>query len=444
MPDTTPPGAPVSYHRGLGLFSGTMAVIGGIIGSGIFLNPAIVASRVGTSSLTILAWVLGGVVAMLGAFIYGELAARVPRVGGGYAYLRDAYGPFPAFLYAWALLLIMATGAVAAVAFTFASYAAALFGLAEGTKPFVAGGAILFFTALNYIGVKPAAWTQNVLTVLKLTALALLIVAGLTVTPAAPAVLPPPVAAPTSVFLALATAFVPVLFSYGGWQQTNFIAGELVQPEKTLPRALVLGVTGVVITYLLANLAYLKVLGVAGLAASSAPAAQTMEYVLGPTGRKLISAGILASTFGFLDLVIMVSPRVYQAMAADGLFFASFAKLHPKYRTPVAAILVQGAWACLLLATKTYGVLLDWVTFADWIFFGSTAATLFVYRKRDKAPWTGFRLPGFPVTVLLFVAASIYVVVGSVLNSPKNALWGSLILLLGVPVYRFWSGRKAS
>ncbi|HTL06401.1 MAG TPA: amino acid permease [Gemmatimonadales bacterium] len=436
-----------TYARKLGLFTGTMAVIGGIIGSGIFLNPAIVAARVGTARLTLAAWIVGGVVALLGAFIYGELAARVPRVGGGYAYLREAFGSFPAFLYAWALLLMVATGAIAAVAFTFASYAGALFGWPAERLPFVAGGAIALLTALNYVGVRPAAWTQNVLTVLKLTALAILIVAGLTLHPGAPAVAPPALVVPegfTGIGVALATAFVPVLFSYGGWQQTNFIAEELLEPERNLPKALILGVAAVVVVYLLANLAYLRVLGVAGLGASLAPAADTMTAILGPRGRMLISVGILISTLGFLDLVIMVSPSVYQAMAADGLFFQSFARLHPRFRTPVTAIIAQGAWACLLLATRTYGQLLDYVTFADWIFFGATAATLVVHRRLERGTprAAGFRLPGYPWTLALFILAALYVVAGSIGSNPGNAVRGALLLLAGVPVYAIWRRRR--
>ncbi len=442
-----------TYARKLGLFSATMAVIGGIIGSGIFLNPAVVAGRVGSASLTLTAWILGGAVALLGAFIFGELAARNPRVGGGYAYLRDAFGRLPAFLYAWALLLMVATGAIAAVAFTFASYAGALFGLAPDALPWVAGGAILLLSLLNYFGVQPAAWTQNLLTVLKLAALAILIVAGLLLTPqftlepSSVASTTPPVAAAgtLAVTLALASAFVPVLFAYGGWQQTNFIAEELVDPERNLPKALVVGVIGVVAVYLLANVAYLRVLGVGGLAASGAPAADTMSAVLGPNGRTLISVGILISTFGFLDLVIMVSPRVYQAMAADGLFFRAFAGLSPKFRTPAVAIAAQGVWACGLLATRTYGQLLDYVTFADWIFFGATAATLFVYRRGDgPGSRPGFRVPGYPWTVFLFLAAAGYVVLGSIQSNPGNALRGAALLALGVPVFLYWSRRTAS
>jgi len=438
----------VSYARRLGLFSGTMAVIGGIIGSGIFLNPAIVAARVGTTTLTLAAWMLGGVVALLGAFIFGELAARNPRVGGGYAYLRDSFGPLPAFLYGWALLLIMATGAIAAVAFTFASYTGALLGISERFLPWLAAGAILALSALNYVGVRPAAWTQNVFTLLKLAALVILIAAGLLLSPdPRPPIpssqLPTPIGF-TTTFLALATAFVPVLFAYGGWQQTNFIAEELVEPEKNLPRALVLGVLGVVAVYLLANVAYLKALGVDGLARSTAPAADTMTAVLGAPGRTLISIGIVASTFGFLDLVIMVSPRVYQAMAADGLFFQSFARLHPDYRTPSTAIVAQGIWACALLATRTYGQLLDYVTFADWIFFGTTAATLFIYRRRDGTVVSpgSFRISGYPWTVLLFILAAAYVVIGSIHSNPANALRGSLLLAAGVPAFMIWASHR--
>ena len=436
-----------TYARKLGLFTGTMAVIGGIIGSGIFLNPAIVAARVGSVPLTLAAWVGGGIVAVLGAFIYGELAARIPRVGGGYAYLREGFGPLPAFLYAWGLLLIIATGAIAAVAFTFARYAGVVFGFSGPVVPWIAGGAIVVLTALNYVGVKPAAWTQNVLTVLKLAALAVLIVAGLLLNPATPTTTAAGSAIPHGfggIAVALATAFVPVLFSYGGWQQTNFIAEELVDAERNLPRALMLGVGVVVFVYLLANLAYLRVLGVAGLGASTAPAADTMSAVLGPAGRKLISVGILVSTLGFLDLVIMVSPRVYQAMAADGLFFAAFARLHPRFRTPVAAILAQGVWVCLLLATRTYGQLLDYVTFADWIFFGATAATLFVHRRRERgtASTSGFRVPGYPWTVLLFIVASIYVVAGSIRSNPGNAIRGALLLGAGIPVFLLWRRRS--
>lgn len=247
-----------------------------------------------------------------------------------------------------------------------------------------------------------------------------------------------------SMALLIGAALVPVLFAFGGWQQTNFVAEEMIDAERNLPRALVIGVSVVAVTYLLVNLAYLKALGVTGLAASIAPAADTMSSVGGSAGRTLIALGIVASTFGFLNLVLLVSPRVYQAMARDGLFFASFARLHPTWRTPVTAIIFQGVWAVILLYSGTYGQLLDYVVFADWIFFGLTAATLFVLRRRDGDRPVPFRVPLHPVTTLLFILAAMYVVVGSITSNPRNALIGSTLLLAGVPVFLYWRWRRES
>lgn len=425
-----------------------MLVIGGIIGSGIFLNPAIVAQRVHTPGLTLGVWLLGGVVALIGAFVYGELGQRIPKAGGSYVYLRDAFGPLPAFLNAWGMMLMIATGAIAAVAVTFANYTLALTGLSPGFRFPLAVGAIVLLSGVNYFGVRPGALTQNVFTVLKLLALAVLVGAGLLlsgVSPSAEAAADPE--APGSIVLAMGAALVPVLFSYGGWQQTNFVAEELIDPERNLPRALLLGVIGVVTVYLLANLAYLRTLGAVGLAASSAPAADVLGQLLGPGGRTFITAGVALSTFGFLNLVILVSPRVYQAMAADGLFFPQLARLHPRYRTPATAIVFQAAWAILLTGTGTYGELLDYVVFADWLVFGATAATLFVYRARERqglVPRVAYRVPGYPITPLLFIAAALYVVLGSTASNPLNALKGTLLLGAGVPVYLYWRRRKGA
>lgn len=444
----TPPGerSGDSYAPRLGLFSGTMMVVGGIIGSGIFLNPAIVAQRVGTVGLTLTVWVLGGIVALIGAMVYAELGARRPIAGGGYIYLREAYGRLPAFLYAWALLLVIATGAIAAVAVTFGSYTAALLGLGPTAQVPLAIGAILLLSAINYLGVRPGAMTQNVLTLLKLGALTLLIVAGLTGVPA-PAAVEQDAHQTEGVLLAVGAALVPVLFAYGGWQQTNFIAEELIDAERNLPRALLAGVTIVVVVYLLANLAYLKTLGISGLARSSAPAADAMSAVFGARGGSLIAAGIAISTFGFLNLVILVSPRVYRAMAGDGLFFPSLARLHPRYRTPTAAIVFQGAWAIILTLTGRYGDLLDYVVFGDWIFFGSTAATIFYFRDQERRGLersdVRFRMPWFPMAPIVFILAALYVVVGSIASNPGNAVKGSVLIGFGVPVYLFWNRRRA-
>ncbi len=433
-------GSSTTYARRLGVFDGTMLVMGGIIGAGIFLNPSIVAQRIGTPGLTVAVWVIGGVIALAGAFCFAELGSNRPQAGGGYVYLRDGFGPLPAFLYGWTLLLVISTGAIAAVGVTFARYAADLAGLGDRWINPLAVGAILLLSAGNYLGVRTGAVVQNVFTVLKLVALAVLIVVGLFVAGGEPD------AAITGTagnalglggFAAVVgVALVPVLFSYGGWQQTNYVAEEIVDPERTLPRALLLGVVGVVLVYVLANVVYVKVLGVIGLAASLAPAADVMRALLGPAGATFISAGIAASTFGFLNLVILVSPRVYQAMARDGVFFRRMAELHPRHRTPTAAIVFQAVWASVLTLSGTYGQLLDYVVFGDWIFFGLAGATVFIFRRRGEE--IRFKTPAYPWIPGLFVVAAAYVVLSSIASNPGNALLGSGLIGLGVPAYLFW------
>jgi APA family basic amino acid/polyamine antiporter len=435
----------VTYLRRLGLFSGVMMVIGGIIGSGIFRNPSVVPRLVHTGPLTLAVWVLGGAIAMTGAFIFSELGARRPEAGGGYVYLREAYGTLPAFLYAWSLLLVIATGAIAAVAITFANYVVALAGLdVRATVP-LAMAAVIVLTGINYVGVEPGAVTQNVFTVLKLAALAALISIGLLAGGGKPTEPVPVPAAPPSLTLAIGSALVPVLFSYGGWQQTNFIAGEIKNPEKNLPRAIVIGVAIVVVVYVLANLAYLRALGAPGLAASTAPAADAMGRLIGPAGTTFIALAIALSTFGFLDLVILVTPRVYQTMASDGLFFPSMGRLHPKYHTPSVALSFQAIWALALVYTGEYEALAAYVVFGDWIFFGLAASTLLVFRRRDRltgAPPVAVSAPLFPCSVFLFMLAAIYVVIGSIASNPSNALKGAVLILAGIPVYWYWRRRK--
>lgn len=423
-----------------------MAVVGGIIGSGIFRTPASVAERVGSPALALTAWIAGGAIALVGALCFAELGQRRPKAGGGYVYLRETWGPLPAFLYGWALLLVIATGAIAAVAVTFANYALALAGLSDRLTLPVAVGAIALLSGVNYLGVRPGAITQNVFTLLKLAALAALIITGLAVGgPSSPlaATVPAQASAWWAKVAVLGAALVPVLFTYGGWQQTNFIAEEIIEPERNLPRALLLGVVTVVVVYLLANLTYLRVLGHAGLAASTAPAADVMSALLGPAGGTLIAAGIAVSSFGFLNLVILVTPRVLQAMAADGVFPPVLARLHPVHRTPAAAIGLQAGWAIVLTLTGSFSQLVDYVAFGDWIFFGLTVAGLFVYRRRDSDPGGRFGVPGYPWTPALFVLAAMFVVASSILANPGNALAGSGLLAAGVPIYWYWRRRTA-
>jgi len=445
-----PVGAPVSwppvnavptYARRLGVFDATMLVVGGIVGAGIFLNPAVVAQRVPTAALAVGVWVLGGAVALAGAFVFAELGARKPLAGGGYVYLRDAFGSLPAFLYGWTQMLVINSGGIAAVAVTFASYAASLARIDERMIVPAAVGAIIGLSAVNYFGIKPGSVVQNVFTVLKLLALFGLIAAGLLLGGSRGVTAPgtgtgAPVGA-TTLITAVGTALIPVLFAYGGWQSTNFVAEELRDPHRDLPRAIVWGVAIVVLVYVLANVVYLRVLGLHGLADSTAPASDVMGTVLGPVGATFIAAGIAVSTFGFLNLAILAAPRVYQTMAADGLFFGTAAKLHPTFKAPGAAIVIQAGWAILLCLTKGYAELLDWVVFGDWIFFALVGATLFIYRKRSPHA-DGFASPGYPWVPLFFVAAGVFAVASTVGANPRNALLGALTIGSGVPVFLGW------
>ncbi|HSF17886.1 MAG TPA: amino acid permease [Vicinamibacteria bacterium] len=433
-----------TYDRRLNLFDGTMLVIGGIIGAGIFLNPSIVAERTGTAGLTLTVWAIGGAVALIGAMCFGELGARNPHAGGSYVYLREVFGPLPAFLYGWTYLVVVNSGGIAAVGMTFAGYACRLAALPEPYIKPVAIGALFLLSAINYLGIRPGATTTNIFTVLRLAALAALIATGLIFVSwgdelDAFASTEPDEGGSGGSLSMVGAALLPVLFSYGGWQHSNHVAGEIARPEKNLPRALLAGVTVVVTVYMLANVAYLHALGVEGLASSTAPAADTMTAVVGPMGGSLMGVGIMCSTFGFLSLVILAGPRIYQAMADDGVFFASAARLHPRYRTPAGAIVVQGIWAVVLILSGTYGQLLDYVVFGDWIFFGLTVATLFIYRRRGATPnGTAVYVWGYPWTPAFFVLISIFTVVSSVLSNPTNAAIGTVLIGLGVPAFLYW------
>jgi basic amino acid/polyamine antiporter, APA family len=423
-----------------------MVVIGGIIGAGIFLNPAIVAQRVHTAAFILVAWVIGGIVALIGALAFAELGARRPQAGGGYVYLTDAFGPIYAFLYGWTFLFIINSGGIAAVSVTFARYTVSLFGISIIYVKPLAAALLVALAAVNYFGIRSGSITQNIFTVLKLAALAVLIFVGVFLARGgAAAAEPSEIVEGAGVVRVLGIALIPVLFAYGGWQYSNNIASEIVDPERTLPRALTIGMLVVVAVYVLANVAYIRALGPSGLATSVAPAADTMRAVMGPIGGSLMAAGIIVSTIGFVNSGILSAPRMLQAMAADGLFFSAVARLHPRYRTPTLGIVIQAVWAVALALSGTYGQLLDYVVFGDWIFFGLIVATIFAYRRRDARGSTApviFRMPGYPLLPALFVTIAVYVVVSAIWSNPRNALLGAVLIALGVPAYTFWSRRS--
>ncbi|MFL6227749.1 MAG: APC family permease [Pyrinomonadaceae bacterium] len=450
-------GAPKLARR-LGLFDVTMLVMGGIVGAGIFMNPHVVAESVHTPALMLGAWALGGAVVLAGAFIYAELAARLPEVGGQYAYLREAFHPSVAFLYGWVLLLVVQTGGMAAVAVTFARYFIELTHapLNDWT---IAAIALAALTLINCLGVRAGGTVQSALMVLKIVAIVALVVCGLVFAGARGATLTPVLDRPASLNLltAFGAALTPVMFAYGGWQTSGFVAGEMRHPARDLTRGLVFGVLGVVLLYLAVNFVCVGALGAEGLAQTATPATSVMRIALGETGAKLIAAGIAVSTLGFLSQGMLTAPRVYFAMAEDGLFFRTVARVSARTRVPAVAIALQGVFAILIAASKRYDQILNYVVSVDFIFFGLTGLSLFVLRQRAARATTDamggdtsvaaqgasrFRVPGHPLTTALFVAACWLVVASTIYKSFSDSVVGLLILAAGVPAYLFWSRQR--
>jgi basic amino acid/polyamine antiporter, APA family len=458
MPDTEEKpglaGSDEALARKLGLFDVTMLVMGSVIGAGIFVVPHDVAALVGTPGLVLAAWLVGGLVTVTGSLVYAELTRRRPLVGGQYAFLREAYHPAVAFVYGWSLLWVVQSGGMASVAVIFGRYAlelAKLAGLAVGADAWaggvgaeagIAGLAIALLTAINCLGVRAGSTVQNLFMILKILAIGSLVVCGLALADGRqPTDGGPPVgeAAGWPTLTAFAAALVPVLFAYGGSHTTTFMAGEIREPRRNLPWGLVLGVLGVVVLYLGVNGVCLRLLGVGGLAQSSSPASDVLHAVLGPPGAVAISAGIALSAVGFLSQATLTSPRVYYAMARDGLFFRAIAWVHPRNRAPVVAILLQGVFAMVIAVSGTFHQILNYVMSVEMVFFSLTALSLFVIRKRDAAAErVGPSRLGHPVTTLLFAAANLALVANLFVKYPRNSATGLGIALAGVPVYFCW------
>jgi basic amino acid/polyamine antiporter, APA family len=427
-------------RRQLGLFDAIMIVMGGIVGAGIFANPSEVAHRVHTPFLILGVWVLGGFIAMCGAFIWAELATRLPGTGGQYLYLREAYHPSVAFMYGWGLLLVTQTGGMAAVAVIFSSYFRALTGLVWNDSA-IAVAVLLILTGINCLGARAGSNVQSALMLLKIGALAALVILGFTLGGGS-LKSGPLLAEPVSFGLlkSIGSAMVPIAFAYGGWQTATFVAGEMRDPRRDLSRGLLLGVAAVVGLYLAVNLACLRVLGPAGLDATTTPASDVMRIALGERGAQWIAVGIAISTLGFLSQSMLTGPRVYYAMARDGLFFESVGKLSRRSRAPVVAIVLQGLAAIAIACSGTYGEILNFAITVDFIFFGVTAASLFILRHRQVGSETAiYRVPGHPFTTILFVLSCAGIVGSAIIASPGNSAIALCIMLAAVPVYYYWS-----
>ncbi len=431
-----------TLRRELGLFSAALLVVGGIIGSGIFFTPSEVARNLGGAGWILGVWVIGGIVAMAGALTFGELGAMLPEAGGPYVYIREAFGPLAAFLHGWMILLMIASGAIAAVALSFGNYLERFVPTeALGGPIGIAAITIAAVTTLNVLGVKPGTFAANLFTVSKLAALFALIIAGFLLTPLAPAT---PVHAPAAPGLAggLAAAFVAVLFTIGGWQQTNMVAGEIRDPGRTLPRALVLGVAIVIVVYLGANVAYLNALGRDGLAASTAAAADTALRLMGEGGARAITAGAMISIFGFVNVALLTNARVLYALGRDGTMLRVAGRVHPRFGSPHIALLMLGGWSLvLLLATRgSLGALLSGVVFADWVFFGLSAAAVFRLRRTRPDLERPYRVAGYPWLPAAFVACAVIGVASAWVSAPLMSLAGTAMLAVGAMFYRLRRG----
>src|SRR6266480_1583094 len=429
-------------RRQLGLFDATMIVMGGIVGAGIFANPSEVAHRVHTSFLILGAWVLGGFIAMCGAFIWAELATRLPGTGGQYLYLREAYHPSVAFVYGWGLLLVTQTGGMAAVAVIFASYFRGLTGV-NWSDSVLAAIVLLSLTAINCLGARAGSNIQNLLMLLRIGAIAALVVLGMALGGGGgPLKSEPLLGQPVSFGLlkSIGAAMVPIAFAYGGWQTATFVAGEMRDARRDLSRGLLMGVAGVVALYLAVNIVCLRVLGPAGLDATNTPASNVMRVGLGERGAQWIAAAIAISTLGFLSQSMLTAPRVYYAMARDGLFFGSVGKLSSGTRAPVMAIVLQGIAATIIACSGKYGQILNFEVTVDFIFFGMTAASLFVLRRRQVGSATAvYRAPGHPFTTILFVVSCAGIVGSAIVAAPGNSAIALCIMISALPIYYWWS-----
>jgi APA family basic amino acid/polyamine antiporter len=434
--------------RTLGLRDLTLLVIGTVIGSGIFLVPAAVLRQVdGSVAPALLVWLVGGVLSLLGALTYGELSAAKPEAGGLYVYIRDCFGPFAAFLYGWTLFFVIGSGSVATLAVAFSSYLAQVIPISGWWQSKgVAVAMILLVTAINVRGARHSANVQNWSTAIKAGAIILmsaaLLIWGTGLEATGQALWPG--ATGSSLISSFGIAMIPVLWAYEGWQYCTFSAGETINSQRNFPRAFFMGTVALILLYLLANVAYLAALGPEAAAREDRVAAAAVSAVIGPDAATVVAIAILISMFSAANGVMLTSPRVYYAMAADGLFFRRLAEVHPRFKTPALAVMVGALSSMAYALWEDFEKLLGYVVFAGWIFYGLAAASIFVYRKQNRGAALPYRVPGYPVTPLLFIVSAAALVVNAIITDPLKVVVPLGILLLGAPVYLLWRRKSAA
>lgn len=430
--------------RTLGLRDLVLIVIGTVIGSGIFIVPATTLQQAGGSvSIALLVWLVAGVLSLLGALTYGEMGAMNPDAGGLYVYIRDAFGELWAFLYGWTALLVIASGSCATLAVAFSAYLGQIVPLSPLAAKVISVLMIVTTMVINVRGTRQSADVQNWSTGLKVTALVVvsvvLLIGGRHGGTTAATTVPQPAHLSFSMF---ATAMIGVLWAYEGWQYATFAAGETRDPQRTFPRGIIVGTACLIAIYILANLGYIAALGPVRAAQSQRIAADAVGALLGPIAGKIIAAIILVSMFSAANGLTLTAPRLYYSMSRDGVFFRKLAEVHPRFGTPAFAVVVCSLWAMVLAVTGTFEQLFTYVVFVGWIFYALGGIAIFVYRRRLPNAVRPFRVPGYPITPLLFVAAAAAVVVNTVVTQPRRAALGLVVTVIGAPVFFMWRARR--
>jgi APA family basic amino acid/polyamine antiporter len=422
-----------------------LLVVGVVIGSGIFIVPSTVLTQVGGDvGIALIVWFIGGVLSLLGALTYGELAAHTPASGGIYVFLRDAFGRGVAFLFGWTLFLAIGAGSAATLATAFTGYLAQFVTLDAVGNRVVAIGMIAAVGAINVFGTRAStnvtSWTTAIKGVALIGLSLALLFGGDGLSGGAGPAMERRI--DLGMLSAMGTAMIGVLWAYEGWQWVTFSAGETIDPARTFPRGIAIGTLAIVIIYGFANLGYVAALGPEGAMASTSVAADAVRAVIGPNAGRLVALAILISIFSAANAVVLTGSRVFFAMARDGLFFSGLATVHPRFGTPAMSIMAFCAWAMVLASVGTFQQLLTYVVFTGWIFYALAAATIFVFRRRGSAKSGLFRVPGYPLTPLLFVLAATAIVVNTMVTQPLQAMAGLAVVFTGVPAYLFWRGRE--
>lgn len=427
------PTTKTELQRELGLFDSISIVLGIVIGSGIFLVPNLVASALQSPAWILTAWIGTGVLSFFGALAFAELGTMFPATGGQYVYLREAWGHLPAFLCGWSHFFISQSAGIAYLSVSFAIYLSYFFRLGVWQGKIVAVSVMAMLTLVNYYGLRPGARVQNFCAVAKIAGLLIVIVSACFVSRVAPS------AAGRGITIsAFGIAMIACLQAYDGWSAVSFVAGEVRNPERTLLRALSIGMGIAIAVYVLMNGAYLKVLTIPEIIHADRVGAMAAERTLGQRGATVVAITILLSILGALNGRVLTQPRVYFAQARDGLFFRGFATIHPRYRTPSFSIAMQGAWSAVLILSGSFEVLIDYRIFGIWLLNVATVAGLIVLRsKRPDLP-RPYRMWGYPFTTLAFIAVGSAFMINTLIQRPAPSLLGLAIMAAGIPVYYLW------